>query len=147
MVDGELTILGRIEIDHIANANVNNSQETLILLLKLLLIKHLYRENAILRRTPVSPSAKPSNPQSHHHNRSSITHISNVSFQYGFSVRLITDVVFVCSPLSVATAKGSGKPSTRHHESAIPPPSPAYSRAGRLESRGGSKHTEHLALV
>lgn len=38
------------------------------------------------------------------------THISKVSFQYGLSVLLITDVVLVCSPLIVATAKGSGKP-------------------------------------
>jgi len=38
------------------------------------------------------------------------THISKLSFQYGFSVFLITPVVFVCSPLMVATAKGSGNP-------------------------------------
>ena len=36
--------------------------------------------------------------------------MSKLSFQYGFSVFLITPVVRVCSPLIVATAKGSGKP-------------------------------------
>lgn len=36
--------------------------------------------------------------------------MSKLSFQYGLSVFLITPVVFVCSPLTVATAKGSGKP-------------------------------------
>jgi hypothetical protein len=55
----------------------------------------------------------PTNPTS---TDDSNTHISNVSFQYGFSVRLITDVVFVCSPLSVATAKGSGNPKTNKNQ-------------------------------
>ena len=36
--------------------------------------------------------------------------MSKLSFQYGLSVFLITDVVRVCSPDSVATAKGSGNP-------------------------------------
>jgi len=40
------------------------------------------------------------------------THKSKLSFQYGFSVRLETVVVLVCSPFTVATAKGSGKPGT-----------------------------------
>lgn len=37
-------------------------------------------------------------------------HISKLSFQYGFKVFLMTAVVLVCSPLMVATAKGSGNP-------------------------------------
>jgi hypothetical protein len=37
-------------------------------------------------------------------------YISKLSFQYGFSVFFMTLVVRVCSPLMVATAKGSGKP-------------------------------------
>ena len=36
--------------------------------------------------------------------------MSKLSFQYGFSVFLMTPVVLVCSPLTVATANGSGKP-------------------------------------
>lgn len=36
--------------------------------------------------------------------------MSKLSFQYGLSVFLMTPVVFVCSPLMVATAKGSGNP-------------------------------------
>ena len=39
-----------------------------------------------------------------------MTYRSNISFQYGFNVFLITDVVWVCSPPTVATANGSGNP-------------------------------------
>jgi hypothetical protein len=39
-----------------------------------------------------------------------MTYMSKLSFQYGFSVFLMTLVVLVCSPLIVATANGSGKP-------------------------------------
>jgi hypothetical protein len=38
------------------------------------------------------------------------THKSKLSFQYGLSVLFETVVVLVCSPLMVATAKGSGNP-------------------------------------
>ena len=48
------------------------------------------------------------------HPRGSFSHRSKCSFQYGFKVLLITEVVFVCSPPNVATAKGSGKPRYRH---------------------------------
>ena len=109
MAAGRLTIFARIEVDHITNPNIDNPQESLILLLKLLLIKHLDREYTILRRTPTASSANETTQQTPPGTDDN-THISNVSFQYGFSVRLITDVVFVCSPLSVATAKGSGNP-------------------------------------
>lgn len=37
-------------------------------------------------------------------------YMSKLSFQYGFSVFLMTLVVRVCSPFMVATAKGSGNP-------------------------------------
>ena len=36
--------------------------------------------------------------------------MSKLSFQYGFSVFLMTEVVRVCSPPIVATANGSGNP-------------------------------------
>lgn len=39
-----------------------------------------------------------------------MTNISKTSFQYGFKVFLITEVVLVCSPEMVATANGSGNP-------------------------------------
>lgn len=42
--------------------------------------------------------------------RKGLSYKSKFSFQYGFSVRLLTVVVLVCSPLMVATAKGSGRP-------------------------------------
>lgn len=63
-----------------------------------------------------------------------MTHISNVSFQYGFNVFFITAVVFVCSPLRVATAKGSGKPI--NHMSQLP-----------TTKVGVVGRTEHFALV
>jgi hypothetical protein len=62
------------------------------------------------------------------------TYISNVSFQYGLSVLLITEVVFVCSPLIVATANGSGKPV-------------GSTSAGSQGKVGAVGRTEHLALV
>ncbi len=45
--------------------------------------------------------------------------MSKLSFQYGFSVFLMTDVVLVCSPPMVATAKGSGNPSITGYQSSI----------------------------
>ena len=38
------------------------------------------------------------------------SYMSKLSFQYGFSVFFMTEVVRVCSPPIVATAKGSGNP-------------------------------------
>jgi hypothetical protein len=46
----------------------------------------------------------------YHTNDLNVPYKSKLSFQYGFKVFLITLVVLVCSPLTVATAKGSGKP-------------------------------------
>lgn len=40
------------------------------------------------------------------------THMSKLSFQYGFNVFLITLVVWVCSASTVMTAKGSGSRKT-----------------------------------
>lgn len=46
--------------------------------------------------------------------------MSKLSFQYGFSVFLMTPVVLVCSPLIVATANGSGNPAgTRQNDMRI----------------------------
>jgi hypothetical protein len=42
------------------------------------------------------------------------TYKSKLSFQYGLSVLFETVVVLVCSPLMVATAKGSGNPAGRY---------------------------------
>ena len=42
-----------------------------------------------------------------------VAYKSKLSFQYGFRVFLETVVVLVCSPLIVATAKGSGNPRDR----------------------------------
>lgn len=59
--------------------------------------------------------------------------MSKLSFQYGFSVFLITLVVRVCSPLMVATANGSGKPVD------------GVSGVSKLVGELG--HTEYITLV
>lgn len=99
------TIPPSVKVDYIANADVDDSQKALVLLLELLLVKDLYRKDAVLSRSPnycviVCP----------HYKGLGATHMSNTSFQYGLRVFLMTDVVLVCSPPIVATAKGSGKP-------------------------------------
>lgn len=43
------------------------------------------------------------------HGNSFYTHRPKDSFQYGSSVFFTTPVVLVCSPLTVATANGSGR--------------------------------------
>lgn len=47
------TISTRIKVDNIANTNVNDTEEALILLLKLLLVKDLNGKDAVLGRSPV----------------------------------------------------------------------------------------------
>ncbi len=83
---------------------------------------------------------------------------SKLSFQYGFKVRLDTCVVLVCSPLMVATAKGSGNPGddsvsttatahdpeheTHHHvlnTSRLYRPSAAMTRRGSRLARGSGR--------
>lgn len=78
MAAGRLTIFPRIEIDHITNPNIDNTQESLILLLKLLLIKHLNREYTILRRTPVASSANESPNKPHQHRRQQHAHLKRL---------------------------------------------------------------------
>lgn len=47
-----LTLLVIREINHISNPDIYDTQEPLVLLLELLLIKYLNREDAFLGRTP-----------------------------------------------------------------------------------------------
>lgn len=94
-----------------SNPYIYNSQESLILLLELLLIENLNGENAIFRRAPEDLSVP------NRLGRVRGPYMSKLSFQYGFKVFLITEVVLVCSPPMVATANGSGNP--RIAESAI----------------------------
>lgn len=107
----ERTITTHLKIDHISDADIDDPEETLILLLELLLVEYLNRENAVLVDSP-APNP-PLTPLFSHRSSSmevTITYKSNGSFQYGFKVFLITEVVWVCSPPTVATANGSGKP-------------------------------------
>ena len=99
-----LTILSGRKIDDISNSNIDDAQEALVLLLELLLVEYLDRQYTFFRGTPktISVFILP--------RQSGFPHKSKCSFQYGFSVLLITVVVLVCSPPRVATANGSGKP-------------------------------------
>ena len=51
-----LTILPGAEINDISNADIDDAEESLILLLELLLVKYLYRQYALLRGAPISLS-------------------------------------------------------------------------------------------
>lgn len=101
------TIATHLEVDDISDAHVDHTEKALILLLEFLLVENLDGQDAIFvdspsrgtrqhpwTQTPIAPA----------------TYRSKISFQYGFKVFLMTDVVLVCSPPTVATAKGSGKP-------------------------------------
>lgn len=99
-----LTIATNIQVDDAPHANVDNSQESLVLLLELLLIEDLHSQYTVFRGPPDDRSAF------RHLGRIFFSYISKLSFQYGLRVFLITPVVLVCSPLIVATAKGSGNP-------------------------------------
>lgn len=104
----------------VAHADIDDTKETLVLLLELFLVKDLDGEDAALvgstaercqcivrhRWAKKRRARQAAGPQS----RRDVAYKSKLSFQYGFSVLLLTLVVLVCSPLRVATAKGSGKP-------------------------------------
>lgn len=104
-----LTISTGIKIDDAPYAHVDDAEKTLVLLLELLLVKYLYGEHAILGHPP-GPVSVVVQMQECIAPSTGVTYMSKLSFQYGFSVFLMTLVVRVCSPLMVATAKGSGKP-------------------------------------
>lgn len=100
------TVGVRGELYNVANSDVDNAKETLILLLELLLVEYLNSQYAVLIHAAKAASAGGISARS----RLEDAHKSKLSFQYGHSVRLDTAVVWVCSPLTVATANGSGKP-------------------------------------
>lgn len=67
---------------------------------------------------------------------------SKLSFQYGLSVFLLTVVVLVCSPLMVATAKGSGKPDVVSEMQAG-----KWKRKALVSKQEGRTHTKDISLV
>lgn len=86
VVDGrQLTIFAGIEVDYIANPDIDNPQESLILLLELLLVENLNRENAVLVDSPTAMTPVNTNMFLYHihaaGNPSRITYKSNGSFQ------------------------------------------------------------------
>jgi len=102
----ELTISVGTELGYdISNANINDSQESLVLLFELLLVENLNCEDAIFVGATDKCELNDLFNQG-----GGVRYKSKLSFQYGFRVLLLTVVVLVCSPLMVATAKGSGKP-------------------------------------
>lgn len=50
-----LTITASIKVNNAANLDIDNAEEALILLLELLLVKDLNREDGVLIRPPVLP--------------------------------------------------------------------------------------------
>ena len=98
------TFSPHVELDDASYTNIDDPEEALILLLEFLLVENLHSKDAVLGRSPVSAfSMYPLTPND-------FSYMSKLSFQYGLRVFLITPVVLVCSPFTVATAKGSGKP-------------------------------------
>lgn len=104
-----LTVAARVQVYGAANADVDDTEEALILLLELLLVKYLDRKNAVFGSSPAPCQRRLLEPGCRARS-GRISYMSKLSFQYGFSVFLMTLVVRVCSPFMVATAKGSGNP-------------------------------------
>jgi hypothetical protein len=99
------TVAAGVQVDDGPDADVDDAEEALVLLLELL-VEDLDGEHALLVDLPVRLLAV----GARRGDARGMTYMSKLSFQYGFSVFLMTLVVRVCSPLMVATAKGSGKP-------------------------------------
>lgn len=100
----------QLKVNDIRDTNVDHTQEALVPLLELALVKDLdgndgriFHEAACGQRLDT-------------HTLRCGTYISKLSFQYGFRVFLITLVVCVCSASTVMTAKGSGKRKTSRFE-------------------------------
>ena len=105
------TITTHLSIDDIPNAHINHAEESLILLLEFLLVENLDGKDTVFVDTAVFENMlvgkrrgwRPCKTEGE-------SYRSKISFQYGFRVFLMTDVVWVCSPPTVATANGSGNP-------------------------------------
>lgn len=102
----EHTITTDVQIDNATYSDIDDTKKALVLLLELLLVEYLYGKYAVVGCS----SAQVLVAKDHCAPRDMETYKSKASFQYGFSVFFMTWVVWVCSPLMVATAKGSGNP-------------------------------------
>ena len=99
-----------LQVYNIADFHVHDSEEALVAFLELALIKNLNSDNR-----GVLDSAGRDKCMVGNRGRVS-THMSKLSFQYGFRVFLMTLVVCVCSASTVMTAKGSGSRKTSRFE-------------------------------
>ena len=99
------TICTDVQIDDRTDSNINDTQESLILLLELFLVEYLDCQDAVFCSPPDLRMSVVLFIRRH-------AYMSKLSFQYGLRVFLITEVVLVWSPEMVATAKGSGNPMT-----------------------------------
>lgn len=130
----QLTIFAGIEVDHIANPDIDNPQESLILLLELLLVKHLDREYTILRSTPIASSAmnhpqpRPQ-PQQHAHLKRLIPVRVQRPLNHRRGIRLF----------AIERCDSEGVRESCTNKSVLP--------ATKLSSGEGRRHTEHLALI
>ena len=128
-----LTITASVQIDNAANAHIDHTKKALVPLLELLLVEDLDGQYALLGDPPTFSSVIA--PACCIATCLLLTHMSKLSFQYGLSVFLITPVVFVCSPLIVATAKGSGNPIAGVSEATV------------TSEVAGRTHERHLACI
>ena len=100
----------KLQVDDIADFDVDDAEETLIPLLELALVEDLHRndgrflDGAIHMISTWSRIGGGKSP------------MSKLSFQYGLSVFFMTLVVWVCSASTVMTAKGSGRRKTSRFE-------------------------------
>lgn len=92
------------EVEYVGDFDIYNAEETLILLLEFALVEDLHRD---YRRILDSPAHSRQWPDLQILFRID-AYTSKVSFQYGFSVFLMTEVVCVCSASTVITQNGSG---------------------------------------
>lgn len=121
------------QFNDVPYSDVDNTEEALVLLFEFLLVEDLDGQDAVL----VDLAAASESRCSISYWWRARTYKSKLSFQYGLSVRLDTCVVFVCSPLMVATAKGSGNPADGVSTSAT-----TTRHRGRTQL-----HTEDISLV
>ena len=106
----ERTVPSEFQVEHVADPDVDYTEEALVPLLELALVEDLDgNDRGIFHEAGMGQRLDTQTPERN-------THISKLSFQYGFRVFLITLVVCVCSASTVMTAKGSGKRKTSRFE-------------------------------
>ena len=102
----------QLKIEDVADFDVDDSKEALIASLEFALVKYLYSDDGGILDCAADMRYKKRVLERHPAHRKTETHMSKLSFQYGFKVFFMTLVVCVCSASTVMTAKGSGSRKT-----------------------------------